>query len=189
MGRTLGLCVTPCILWVDEIEKAFSGVSNDDNGTLRRMFGFFLTWMQDKQSAVYVIATANNAENLPPELKRKGRFDEIFCVNLPDNSERQEIFKVHLNKKKGKREIWEKINIDILASEMSGLSEGCNGADIESIINESVEEWFLNGSSSDFSEILRNHTMNVISISKSCKEQIDGMKSAFKKGSFVNASL
>ena len=69
----------PCVLWIDEIEKAFSGVGGN-NDIMTRMFGYFLSWMQEKQSSVYVIATANNADNLPPELKRKGRFDEIFCV-------------------------------------------------------------------------------------------------------------
>lgn len=180
--------VSPCILWIDEIEKAFSGVSNDNNGILQRMFGFFLSWMQDKQCAVYVIATANNAENLPPELKRKGRFDEIFCVNLPNLSERKEIFKVHLEKRKGNREKWENIQIDNLVSTMASLSEGCNGADIESVINESVEEWFLSRPDSNFPEILEKNTRNVISISTSCKEQITNLKTLLKKGSFVDAS-
>ena len=89
----------PCVLWIDEIEKAFSGVGGN-NDIMTRMFGYFLSWMQEKQSSVYVIATANNADNLPPELKRKGRFDEIFCVNLPDKEERKDIFKIHLEKKK-----------------------------------------------------------------------------------------
>ena len=80
----------PCVLWIDEIEKAFSGVGGN-NDIMTRMFGYFLSWMQEKQSSVYVIATANNADNLPPELKRKGRFDEIFCVNLPNKEERKEI--------------------------------------------------------------------------------------------------
>ena len=80
----------PCVLWIDEIEKAFSGVGGN-NDIMTRMFGYFLSWMQEKQSSVYVIATANNADNLPPELKRKGRFDEIFCVNLPDKDERKAI--------------------------------------------------------------------------------------------------
>ena len=74
--------VSPCVLWIDEIEKAFSGVKDGNSDILMRMFGYFLSWMQDKKSAVYVIDTAKNAENLPPELKRKGRFDEIFCVKL-----------------------------------------------------------------------------------------------------------
>lgn len=180
--------VSPCILWIDEIEKALSGVANDENDVIRRMYGAFLTWMQDKQSAVYVIATANSADNLPPELKRKGRFDEIFCVNLPDRSERQEIFKVHLKKRKGNRAKWSGISVDSLASKMANLSEGCNGADIESIINESVEEWFLSGGVGNFGDILENHTKGVVNISQSCKDQINKMKAAFNEGAFVDAS-
>ena len=88
----------PCIVWIDEIEKAFSGIGNND--ILTRMFGYFLSWMQDKKSAVYVIATANKADCLPPELKRKGRFDEIFCVNLPNDDEINKIFELHIAKKK-----------------------------------------------------------------------------------------
>jgi len=77
----------PCVLWIDEIEKGFSGVDekNQHNDSLMRMYGYFLSWMQEKKSPVYVVATANNVENLPPELKRKGRFDEIFCVKLPND--------------------------------------------------------------------------------------------------------
>ena len=89
----------PCVLWIDEIEKGFSGVGGN-NDIMTRMFGYFLSWMQDKKSSVYVIATANNADALPPELKRKGRFDEIFCVNLPNEEERKAIFDVHVGKKK-----------------------------------------------------------------------------------------
>ena len=77
----------PCVLWIDEIEKAFSGVGGN-NDIMTCMFGYFLSWMQDKTSSVYVIATANNADNLPPELKRKGFFDVFFCLNLPNEKER-----------------------------------------------------------------------------------------------------
>lgn len=86
-------------IWIDEIEKAFSGVGGN-NDIMTRMFGYFLSWMQEKTSSVYVIATANNAHDLPPELKRKGRFDEIFCVNLPNEAERKKIFEIHIGKKK-----------------------------------------------------------------------------------------
>ena len=95
----------PCVLWIDEIEKAFSGVGGENSEVLTRMFGYFLSWLQDKKSSVYVMATANNADKLPPELKRKGRFDEIFCVNLPNGDERKAIFKVHLNKKACKKRV------------------------------------------------------------------------------------
>ena len=161
----------PCVLWIDEIEKAFSGVGGN-NDIMTRMFGYFLSWMQDKTSSVYVIATANNADNLPPELKRKGRFDEIFCVNLPNEKEREAIFKVHLGKR-GHKDL--KIDNALLKA-----TDGFNGADIESVVNEAVEEVFvknLDGKNDTLtSSVLLDKAKNTISISTSCKKQIDHMK-------------
>lgn len=173
----------PCVLWIDEIEKAFSGVGGN-NDIMTRMFGYFLTWMQDKTSSVYVIATANNADNLPPELKRKGRFDEIFCVNLPNEKEREAIFKVHLGKR-GHKDL--KIDNALLKA-----TDGFNGADIESVVNEAVEEVFvknLDGKNDTLtSSVLLDKAKNTISISKSCKKQIDNMKKAFAESNFKDAS-
>lgn len=170
----------PCVLWIDEIEKAFSGVGGN-NDIMTRMFGYFLSWMQEKQTSVYVIATANNADNLPPELKRKGRFDEIFCVNLPDKEERKDIFKIHLEKKKKSLD-------DASLNSICQITDGFNGADIESVVNEAVEECFLSGvrelSKNDLEDIARQ----TISISKSCKKQIDNMKKAFQENNFKDAT-
>ncbi len=91
--------VSPSILWIDEIEKGFSGNGAGDGGTLTRIFGTFLTWMQEKTEPVFVVATANNINKLPSELLRKGRFDEIFFVDLPTLKERMKIFEVHLKKR------------------------------------------------------------------------------------------
>ena len=90
--------VAPCVLWIDEIEKGFAaGASGTgDSGTSARVFGTFLTWMQEKTAPVFVMATANNISLLPPEFLRKGRFDEIFFVDLPTASERKVIFRIHL---------------------------------------------------------------------------------------------
>ena len=170
----------PCVLWIDEIEKAFSGVGGN-NDIMTRMFGYFLSWMQEKQSSVYVIATANNADNLPPELKRKGRFDEIFCVNLPDKEERKDIFKIHLEKKKKSLD-------DASLNSICQITDGFNGADIESVVNEAVEEGFLSGERELSKNVLENIVRHTVSISKSCKKQIDNMKKAFKENNFKDAT-
>lgn len=174
----------PCVLWIDEIEKAFSGVGGN-NDIMDRMFGYFLSWMQEKTSSVYVIATANNADNLPTELKRKGRFDEIFCVNLPNKEERKKIFEIHIDKKKK--------NLDeATLNSVCQITEGFNGADIESVVNEAVEKCFidsLDNKGTAFDErLLNNIARNTISISKSCKQQIENMKKAFKENNFKDAT-
>ena len=105
--------VAPCVLWMDEIDKAFGNISSGfdgDSGTSRRVFGSLITWMQEKTSPVFVVATANNVQILPAELLRKGRFDEIFFLNLPNESERQEIFRVHLQKLQGHRPSRSRLN-------------------------------------------------------------------------------
>ena len=173
----------PCILWIDEIEKGFSGVGGN-NDIMTRMFGYFLSWMQDKTSSVYVIATANNADALPPELKRKGRFDEIFCVDLPNEEERKAIFNVHLNKKERKGCVKETIDYQQLASATSGF----NGADIESVVNEAIEESFLEEKESLTTQKLIDIANKTVSISKSCKKQIENMKKAFAENCFKDAT-
>lgn len=175
----------PCVLWIDEIEKAFSGVGGRNNDIMTRMSGYFLSWMQDKTSSVYVIATANNADNLPPELKRKGRFDEIFCVNLPNKEERKAIFQVHLSKRGHGN-----LQID---TPLLNATNGFNGADIESVVNEAVEDVFVKNLESGknvslTSSILLEKAKSTISISKSCKKQIEDMKKAFAESNFKDAS-
>ena len=94
--------ISPCILWVDEIDKAFAGATSGastDSGTTARVFGTFLTWLSEKTAPVFVIATANNISGLPPELLRKGRLDEIFYVDLPSQEEREDIFRIHLQRR------------------------------------------------------------------------------------------
>ncbi len=169
----------PCVLWIDEIEKAFSGVGGN-NDIMTRMFGYFLSWMQEKKTAVYVFATANNADKLPPELKRKGRFDEIFCVNLPNTKEREEIFKVHVKKK---NRSLSSINFMQLAC----TTEGFNGADIESVVNEAMEACFLTNKELS-TDIILQIAKDTKSISKSCKNQIEDMEVLFDENDFTNAS-
>lgn len=181
----------PCVLWIDEVEKAFSGVGGDNSEIVTRMFGYLLGWLQDKTSSVYVIATANNAEKLPPELKRKGRFDEIFCVNLPDKSERKAIFDVHLERINKK----DKISLYVDTETLAKNTEGFNGADIESVVNETVENAFLAliEKNSDEALTITNDMLiktakETKSISKTCKNQIISMEKIFNECDFKSAS-
>lgn len=136
--------VSPSILWVDEIEKGFSGLkSNGDSGTSARVFGTFLTWMQEKTKPVFVIATANDISSLPPELLRKGRFDEIFFVDLPTKKEREKIFKVHINKRIKSSSVHHEITADdSVCSELAKISAGYVGAEIEQIVISAMYEAF-----------------------------------------------
>ena len=156
--------VAPSILWVDEIEKSLSGInSNGDSGTSSRIFGTFLTWMQEKTAPVFVIATANNISGLPAELLRKGRFDEIFFVDLPTKNERKEIFKLHLEKRLQDKEVASKIEInDELYDKLADLTEGYVGAEIEPFFQKRPLEI------SD----LENTIKNVVPLSVTQKEQI-----------------
>lgn len=135
---------SPSILWIDEIEKGFSGVGgSNDSGTSTRVFGTFLTWMQEKKNPVFVVATANNIHALPSEMLRKGRFDEIFFVDLPTVSERMDIFKVHLMKRLRD----DAVRGDFTWSEETLLhlakgTEGFVGAEIENIVISGLFEAF-----------------------------------------------
>lgn len=118
--------MAPCVLWVDEIEKGISTGSND-GGTSQRVLGTLLTWMAENEKPVFIVATANNIEALPPELVRKGRLDEIFFVDLPDTETRAEIFRIHL----ARRELDPKrFDLNTLAQ----ASEGFSGAEIEQVV-------------------------------------------------------
>ena len=130
--------ISPCVLWIDEIEKGFAGVSSDGGSSdvIRRIFGTFLTWMQEKKSPVFVVATANDISQMPPEFLRKGRFDELFFVDFPSKESRQEILKIHL--KKRKKGEW----VDQLIK-YADTMEGYTGADIEAVVKELIERAFI----------------------------------------------
>ena len=130
--------VSPCVLWVDEVEKAFAGIGSGAAGSevATRLFGYFLTWMQEKTAQVFVVTTANDISVLPPELLRKGRFDEIFYVDFPNEAERKAIFRVHLDKRK-------KMNQQIDLHKLAKATDKYSGADIESIVKEGIERAFL----------------------------------------------
>ncbi len=136
--------VAPSVLWVDEIEKGFSGTgSNGDSGTAARVFGTFLTWMQEKTAPVFVIATANSITGLPPELLRKGRFDEVFFVDLPSRREREKIFRLHLKTRLCSSAVTHELCPDsALFSELAQLTEGFSGVEIEQAILSALYEAF-----------------------------------------------
>ena len=151
----------PSILWIDEIEKGFSGVSGSgDSGTSTRVFGTFLTWMQEKKNPVFVVATANNIHALPSEMMRKGRFDEIFFVDLPTTSERKAIFKVHLMRRLKDADVkgsfdWSEDALDHLAAE----TEGFVGAEIENAVISGLFEAFCDNRAirmEDFDKAIAN---------------------------------
>jgi len=133
----LSEAMSPCILWIDEIDKAFAGGdSRTDSGTTARVLATFITWLSEKKSSVFVVATANNIHSLPSEIIRKGRFDEIFFIGLPSFEEKKSIFKVHLSRLRPKS--WDKYNLDLL----SKLSKKFSGAEIEEVIIESMHTAF-----------------------------------------------
>ena len=133
--------IAPCVLWIDEIEKGLSGVQSSgqtDGGTTSRVFGTLLTWMQEKTEPVFVIATANNIKELPPELMRKGRFDEVFFVDLPSSEERKKIFEIHIKNRKRSTELFD---FDALALATKGFS----GSEIEECVKEGLQTAYSEG--------------------------------------------
>jgi SpoVK/Ycf46/Vps4 family AAA+-type ATPase len=128
--------IAPCVLWVDEIEKGFSGAGGaGDSGTSSRVFGSFLTWMQEKSKPVFVIATANNIDRLPPEFLRKGRFDEIFFVDLPTDVERTKIWEIQFSKRLNAAVHGTAVLEDsALLRQLVSKSEGYSGAEIEQAV-------------------------------------------------------
>lgn len=123
------------ILWIDEIEKAFASAASrsSDGGLSQRMFGTLLTWLQEREAPVFVVATANDIEALPPELLRKGRFDEIFFVNLPTAEVRVEIFAIHLKKHNRQSDKFD-------SEKLAAASEGYSGAEIEQAVISALHE-------------------------------------------------
>ena len=163
--------VAPCILWADELEKGFAGVSGggvSDSGTTARVFSTFLTWMQEKTAPVFLIATANDVTSLPPEMLRKGRFDEIFFVDLPDRRERQQIFKIHLEKKKRDPK-----NYDL--KELATAAEGFSGAEIEQVIFGALYMAFDEDRELEQKDLLQE-TKNVVPLSVMMREEIDELR-------------
>lgn len=181
----LAEAISPCVLWIDELEKAFAGIGGIGGGSdiTTRLFGNFLTWLQEKDSPTFVVATANDISKLPPELLRKGRFDDIFYVDLPSDKEREKIFEIHINKRRPQD--LRNINIKELVSKTKGYS----GADIESVVKDSVENAFANNQNSISTNEILNAINNTSSLSELMRESLDKLTSEYKRHKFKNASI
>lgn len=172
----LSEAISPCVLWIDEIEKAFAGVGRDGGGNdvTTRLFGQFLTWMQEKENTVFIVATANDISRMPPEFLRKGRFDELFFVDLPNGEERRKILDIHLKKRKK----WNK-GIDSIA--LIKETDGFNGADLEAVVKDTIEMAFIDGKESITTEDLLKSVRDTKSISRTLKDKIKEIKSTIDK--------
>lgn len=166
----LAEALAPCVLWIDEIDKAFSGVDGrGDSGTTSRVFGTFITWLAEKTTPVFVVATANNIAALPPEMLRKGRFDEIFFVGLPTQEERTAIFSVHLSRLRPHN--LKSYDIDRLAYETPDFS----GAEIEQIIIEAMHIGFSQNRDFTTDDILEAASQ-VVPLARTAQDQIQALQ-------------
>ena len=180
--------ISPCILWIDEIEKAFAGI--DQNGgasdITKRLFGQFLTWLQEKENTVFVVATANDITAFPPEFLRKGRFDEVFFIDFPNEEERERIFEIHLEKRG-------KMSDDINLKELAEETEGYCGADIEEIVKNAVESKFVMETENEEDKKLTTNdlleaTKNIDSLTNILADKIEVLKKSYKKFKIKSAS-
>lgn len=172
----LSEAISPCVLWIDEIEKAFAGVGSDGGGNevTTRLFGQFLTWMQEKENTVFIVATANDISRMPPEFLRKGRFDELFFVDLPNGEERRKILDIHLKKRK-------KWNRDIDTIALIKETEGFNGADLEAVVKDTIEKAFIEERDNISTKDLLRSIKDTKSISSTLRDKIVQIKDTVSK--------
>jgi len=161
----------PCVLMVDEIEKAFAGMSgpSGDSGTSKRVFGDFLSWLQDKTKPVFVVATANRIADLPPELMRKGRFDEIFFLDLPTRAERRAILEIHLVRRGRSSDV---VNVGAIAD----ASEGFSGAELEQAIVEGLFSAYAAKKKDLETEDVLEAVRSTYPLSKTMSEEIKALR-------------
>lgn len=171
----LSEAISPCVLWIDEIEKAFAGVGSDGSGNdvTTRLFGQFLTWMQEKENTVFIVATANDISRIPPEFLRKGRFDELFFVDLPNGEERKKILDIHLKK----RNKWNK-GIDSIA--LIKETNGFNGADLEAVVKDCIEMAFIEDKELVTTDDLLTIVKDTKSISSTLQKKMDAIRETLK---------
>lgn len=175
--------VAPCLLWIDEIEKAVL-LDGNDGGTSKRVFASLLTWMQEKRSQVFIIATANNISELPPELMRRGRFDDIFFLDLPNKEERKEIFRIHIAKRKRNPD-----NFDL--EKLALISDGYVGSEIEQAVIDGMFAAFNDpaGTREITTDDLAKSTASLVPLSKSSAENIEQLRRWLKEGRAKAASF
>ena len=162
--------ISPSVLWLEEIDKAFAGFDNDTetDPTIARLVGRFLTWLQEHTSPVFVVATANNISRLPPELLRRGRFDEIFFIDLPNYYERQSIFHIHL-----KRRGWKPEKFDL--PRLSDLTEGYSGSEIETIVNSAIIETYSSGNMLTEADLIVQQEL-LVPLARTMEDQIFNLR-------------
>ena len=159
--------MAPCVLWIDEIDKGFGGDSRSDGGTSQRVLGTVLTWMAEKTSAVFVVATANGVDKLPGELLRKGRFDEIFLLDLPSADERRSIIDLQLRRRRPKHSI----TLEVLVDRTAGFS----GAELEQTVIEAMHLAFAE--QREFGEAdLIAAASQVVPLSRTAREQLEALQ-------------
>lgn len=173
--------ISPCILWIDELEKALSH-GGLDSGTSTRVFGSILTWMQEKTAPVFVVATANDVTSLPPELLRRGRFDEIFFLDLPTEQERRKIFEVHILKRARLPEMYD---LDRLAK----ASRGFVGSEIEQAVIDAMYIGFNDREREFTTEDILQALKHQVPLSVSQREQIEKLRSWLREGRAQSASF
>lgn len=163
--------VAPCVLWIDEIEKGLKVGGDGDGGTTSRVFSTILTWMQEKTKPVFVVATANDISQLPPELLRKGRFDEIFFVDLPTRDERKNIFRIHLQKNHVGNS-----NIDY--ERLADASKFFNGAEIEETVKEAMFIAYVNNPNAPYltTDDVVKAASTIVPLAQTMKTKIDSLR-------------
>lgn len=180
----LAEAISPCVLWIDELEKAFAGIGGSGGGAevTTRLFGNFLTWMQEKESLTFVVATANDITQLPPELLRKGRFDEIFYVGLPNKEERERIFNIHIRKRRPQ----DLKNIRV--KDLVSITEGFSGADIEGVVKDAIESAFAEDKVSIQTADVIDAIKDTHSLSEIMKDALEKMTKEYESRKFKSAS-
>lgn len=175
--------ISPCILWIDEIEKAFSGIDQEGGASdiTKRLFGQFLTWLQEKENTVFVVATANDISTFPPEFLRKGRFDEVFFVDFPNEEERERIFEIHLEKRGRKPELYD-------CKKLAKSTKGYCGADIEEVVKLTLERAFVTGNKEIETEDITDSINEIDSLSSLLSDKIQLLKKGFEKFKIKSAS-